>query len=67
MIVDEDKISQILSDFVDWLKYNPNLGPFCLVIVFIFTTIVMFPATILAIGVGLAFKQAYKSTWYALI
>ena len=42
-------------------------GPFALVGVYIFATVLFIPGSILTLGAGLAFKQAYQSTWRALL
>jgi len=67
ILVEKKRINEFLEAFIGWLQENPNLGPFILVLMFIVTTVLFIPAAVLTVGAGLAFKQAYKSIWYALL
>jgi len=59
-------VNAVLRDFVNWVKDHPLAGPFALSGVYVFCTVLFIPGSILTLGAGFAFKQAYKSTWHAL-
>ena len=66
-IVYRDKISEVLQSFTDWIRKHKALGPIVLLLVYIVTTIAFIPGSILTLGAGWAFQQAYNSTWLAIL
>jgi len=43
------------------------LGPFLLALIYIIAVVFFLPGSVLTLGSGLALKQAYNSTWRALL
>ena len=56
-----------LSEFLTWVETHKVLGPICLSLIYIICVVFFVPGSILTIGAGLAFKQAYGSTWKAMV
>jgi hypothetical protein len=59
VIFDSKRLTGFFEDFIEWLKDNPVLAPFVLVLAYIVATIFFFPGLILTLGAGFAFNQAY--------
>ena len=59
VILERYHIKQFLEDFIDWLSVNPLYGPFCLAGVHALSEIFFIPGSILTVGAGWAFKEAY--------
>ena len=66
-IFEKDRANQALKDFLEWIKDHPVQGPFFLTLLYVLCTIFFVPGSVLTIGAGVAFKQAYVSTWKALL
>ena len=66
-VIEKEKVSQGLKDFIKWVKEHPTAGPFALCFVYVVCSILFIPGSILTLGAGLAFKQAYQSTWHAVL
>ena len=66
-ILFKEETVKILSSFLDWVETHKFLGPICLCLIYIICVVFFIPGSILTIGAGLAFKQAYGTTWKAMI
>ena len=60
-------MSEVIQDFLTWVQDNKVLGPLLLILVYIFCTVCFIPGSILTLGAGWAFQQAYDSTGIALV
>ena len=66
-IIFSDQVSQVLSSFLDWVRTHKLLGPLLLALVYILATVCFIPGSILTLGAGWAFQQAYQSTLTAVV
>ena len=62
-----DKISEGLTSFADWIRSHKFLGPILLILGYIVATVAFIPGTILTLGAGWAFQQAYSNTFIAVL
>ena len=67
VIVEYENVKKILKEFLKWVEDHPILGPFLLALIYIIAVVFFLPGSILTLGAGLALKQAYNSTWRALL
>jgi phosphotransferase system glucose/maltose/N-acetylglucosamine-specific IIC component len=58
-IIDSDRLTDWFESFIDWIRDNPILGPFILIIVYIIATVLFLPGIILTLGAGFALNEAY--------
>lgn len=58
-ILDTKRLSRGFEAFIDFLRDNPILAPFILILAYIVATILFLPGLILTLGAGFAFNQAY--------
>ena len=56
IIVFRSQVNDALSSFINWVRDHHVAGPFALVAVYIFCTVLFIPGSILTLGAGLAFK-----------
>ena len=61
IITKRECVNWYIQEFIEWLEENPLSGPFVLSIIYIFCSILFVPGSILTLGAGFAFNQAYKS------
>mmetsp|Transcript_3608 Transcript_3608/g.8238 ORF Transcript_3608/g.8238 Transcript_3608/m.8238 type:complete len:359 (+) Transcript_3608:127-1203(+) len=62
LILDSTKfciIPMILSDFLEWVEQNPIPGIFAFTIVFLVATVLLIPGSILTLGAGYVFANAF--------
>lgn len=59
IIVDSKRVTDGFESFIDFLRDNPVLAPFILIMVYAIATIVFLPGLILTLGAGFAFNEAY--------
>lgn len=55
-------IHALLVAFITWVKENPSLGVFAVIWVYILATVLFVPGSILTLGTGYAFGNAFEST-----
>lgn len=55
------------SAFLEWIREHPYGGPLVFILAYIIATIFWIPGSLLTLGAGWAFQQAYKQTWLAII
>ena len=67
VIIFRDDVSQGLQNFATWIQKHKILGPIILLVAYIIATVAFIPGTILTLGAGWAFQQAYQSTWIAVL
>ena len=67
VIVFSSQISGVIQDFLTWVQDHPLLGPLLLILVYIVCTVCLIPGSVLTIGAGWAFQQAYNSTGIAIL
>ena len=67
VIVERQYVYDQISVFTKWMAQHPVGGPFMLSLVMCLGEIFFLPGSLLTIGAGFAFKQAYIHTHYALI
>ncbi len=60
-------IHSLLVAFINWVKENPSLGVFAVIWVYIIATVLFVPGSILTIGTGYAFGNAFESTAKAVV
>uniref|UniRef100_A0A7S3J780 VTT domain-containing protein n=2 Tax=Euplotes harpa TaxID=151035 RepID=A0A7S3J780_9SPIT len=65
-IVDKDRLTAVFKSFIDWMRDNPVLAPFVLIVVYIIATVLFIPGIILTLGAGFAFNQAYNNVGLAI-
>lgn len=61
------QVSEGLQSFATWIRNHKVLGPVLLMLAYIITTIAFIPGSILTLGAGWAFQQAYSATWVAVV
>jgi len=66
VIVFSKQVKEGLANFIQWIADHPVSGPLILSLVYIVATVFFIPGSILTIGAGYAFNQAFKSTGIAL-
>lgn len=59
IIVDSKRVTDGFESFIDFLRDNPILAPFILIVVYAIATVVFLPGLILTLGAGFAFNEAY--------
>ena len=52
---------------LEWVRVHKVLGPIVLTLIYIVTTVIFIPGSLLAFGAGWVFKQTYDSLWKALL
>ena len=66
-VVFRHAVSSAMQSFLGWVQDHRVLGPLLLVLVYIICTVLLVPGSILTLGAGWAFQQAYNSTGIALV
>ena len=62
-----NKIHQNLEFFINWVSNHPFLGPLAIAAVYILAETLFFPRTILTVGTGFAFMEAYDSVYKSIL
>ena len=66
-IVDNERVSDGFEEFIDFLRDNPILAPFILIVVYAIATVLFLPGLILTLGAGFAFNEAYGNVGGKLV
>jgi uncharacterized membrane protein YdjX (TVP38/TMEM64 family) len=56
IVIFKSQVNDALSSFINWVRDHNVAGPFALIVVYIFCTVLFIPGSILTLGAGLAFK-----------
>lgn len=67
VVIEYDNVKEAFKKFLVWVQEHPVLGPFLLALIYIVAVVFFLPGSVLTIGSGVALKQAYNSTWRALL
>lgn len=59
-------ISVATSDYLDWVRDNPELGIFVNTVVYVLATVLFIPGSVLTIGTGAALGAAFGLGWGVL-
>ena len=54
-----NNISNLVDDFLDWVEENPTEGVFAFIGVYFIATVLFIPGTILTLGAGFVFSNAF--------
>ena len=63
LIIFRSSVLKSLEDLMAWIEIHTVLGPLILVAIYALCAIMFVPGSILTLGAGFAFKQAYGSVW----
>ena len=61
------EIESNIELFIVWVSNHPFLGPLAIALVYILAETMFFPRTILTVGTGFAFMEAYDSVFKSLL
>ena len=66
-IVYRSEVSKAIQDFLTWVQNHRVSGPLILALVYVVCTVCLVPGSLLTLGAGWAFQQAYGSTGIAVL
>lgn len=65
VFINKAKVYEILQEILEWIRLHDFLGPIILIFVVVLSTLAFIPGTLLTLGAGWAFEQAYAKFWVA--
>ena len=67
VFVNKTKVYEMLQVVLEWIRLHDVLGPIILILVYVAATVAFIPGTLLTLGAGWAFEQAYGKFWLAYL